>query len=65
MKAPPESPLEEIWRIREAYFDSFNGDIPAMMADLRRRQREREDAEAAAAAVAPPARPEPAARRAA
>ena len=32
--------LSEVRRVREAYAQQFNGDVSAMMDDLRRRHRE-------------------------
>ena len=32
--------LSEVWRIREEYARQFNGDLRAMMDDLRRRHAE-------------------------
>jgi len=32
--------LSEVRRVREEYAQQFNGDVRAMMADLRRRQAE-------------------------
>ncbi|MEO8498009.1 MAG: hypothetical protein ABI614_23325 [Planctomycetota bacterium] len=37
---PLDSILAEVRRIREAYAQQFNGDVRAMMDDLRRRHAE-------------------------
>jgi hypothetical protein len=36
----PDPILAEIRRAREAFADKFDGDVRAMLADLRRRQKE-------------------------
>ena len=36
----PDPIILEIWRIREEYSRQFNGDVRAMMDDLRRRHAE-------------------------